>query len=97
MCIRDRYTTEATEEICPARISVEMTNRVQETAIKVFRIIQGRGFARVDMIIKGEEIFVLDINTIPGLTPNSLFPKEAKAMGISYSRMLDRLIEMALK
>lgn len=91
-----KYTNSMSEEICPARISKEMTKKVQDLSIKVFKAIGGRGFSRVDMIIKEEVAYVLEINTIPGLTPNSLLPKEAKAMGISYSQMLDEIIRLAL-
>ena len=62
--------------------------------MEIFKTIGCRGFARVDIIIKGNrELYVLEINTIPGLTPQSLLPKEAAAVGISYSQLLDKIIE----
>lgn len=91
-----KYTDNMCEEICPARISKRVTKKVQDLSLKIFKAIEGRGFARVDMIIKNDEPYVLEINTIPGLTPNSLLPKEAKAAGYSYSQMLDKIIELAL-
>lgn len=91
-----KYNDGGAREICPARLSEEMTRKIQKIAIKVFRTIGGKDFARVDMIIKGEDVYVLDINTLPGLTPNSLLPKEAKAAGYSYSQMLDKIIELAI-
>ncbi|MCX6726821.1 MAG: D-alanine--D-alanine ligase [Candidatus Shapirobacteria bacterium] len=91
-----KYTDGKSEEICPARLTVEVTKKVQETALKVFKIIGGKGFGRVDMIIRDDIPYVLEINTIPGLTSNSLLPKEAKAAGYSYSQMLDKIIELAL-
>lgn len=90
-----KYTDGMSEEICPARISDEVTDRVQDYAVRVFKGIGGRGFARVDMIIRDNQPYVLEINTIPGLTPNSLLPKEAKAAGMSYPQLLDRIIELA--
>ncbi len=66
-------------------------------AIKVFQAINCRGFGRVDMIISRNKPYVLEINTIPGLTPVSLFPKEAAAAGISYRQLLERIIELALE
>ena len=90
-----KYTEGMSQEICPARISGEMTKRVQNLALKVFKIIGGKGYARVDMIIKNDLIYVLEINTLPGMTPNSLLPKEARAAGISYPQLLDRIIELA--
>ena len=85
------------EEIVPARISEKLTKQVQDLAIKVYKAINCRGFGRVDMIISEGKPYVLEINTIPGLTPLSLFPKEAAAAGISYPQLLDRLIELALE
>lgn len=92
-----KYTDGKCEEIVPARLSKEVTKKVQDISIKVFNLIGGKGFARVDFIIRKDEPVILEINTIPGLTPNSLLPKEAKAMRVSYSELLDRLIELALE
>ena len=66
-------------------------------AVSAYQTISCRGFGRVDMIIKDDQIYVLEINTIPGLTPVSLFPKAAKAAGISYQKLLDRIIQFALE
>lgn len=90
-----KYTPGRSEEIVPARIPKSLTKKVQQTAAKVFQTIGARGFARVDMIIKGKTPVVLEINTIPGLTPVSILPKEAAAAGISYSMLLERIIELA--
>lgn len=90
-----KYSDGGALEICPAEIGKILTKKVSDTAIKVFKAIDGRGFARVDMIIKNEQVYVLDINTLPGLTPNSLLPKEAKAMGISYGQLLEKIIELS--
>lgn len=91
-----KYNAEKCDEIVPARISDEMTKKVQEIAVKVYETINCRGFGRVDMIIKKDIPYVLEINTIPGLTPTSLLPQEAKAAGISYSQLLDKVIKYAL-
>jgi len=92
-----KYQSEMCEEIVPARISARLARQVQNLAVKVFQAIDCRGFGRVDIIISRGKPYVLEINTIPGLTPNSLFPQEAAAAGISYSQLLDRLIELALE
>ncbi|MFA6007090.1 MAG: D-alanine--D-alanine ligase [Candidatus Shapirobacteria bacterium] len=91
-----KYSDGGAQEICPARLNKEITKKIQGIAIKVFKIIGGKDFARVDMMVRNGEIYVLDINTLPGLTPNSLLPKEAKAVGYSYSQMLDKMIELGL-
>ncbi|MFZ5366442.1 MAG: D-alanine--D-alanine ligase family protein [Patescibacteria group bacterium] len=92
-----KYDETKCDEIVPARISRKLTKKVQDLAIRVFKAIDCRGFGRVDMIISQGKPFVLEINTIPGLTPVSLFPKEASAAGISYSELLDRIISLALE
>jgi D-alanine-D-alanine ligase len=92
-----KYTDGKCEEIVPARLSDEITKKIQNISLEVFKLIGGRGFARVDFIVQGEQPIVLEINTIPGLTPNSLLPKEAMAVGINYSRLLDKIIEFVLK
>lgn len=93
-----KYTNGKCEEIVPARISEETTKTIQEYSLKVFELTGARGFIRVDYIVKnGTDPIVLEMNTIPGLTPNSLLPKEAKGAGIEYSQMLDKMIELALE
>jgi len=92
-----KYDETQRDEIVPARISKRLTRKVQDLAIQVFKAIDCRGFGRVDMIISRGKPYVLEINTIPGLTPVSLFPQEAAAAGISYSQLLDRIIELALE
>lgn len=84
------------EEICPARISAKITKKAQNTAIRAYKAIGCKVFGRIDMIIKGDDIYVLEINTIPGLTPYSLFPKAAKVAGISYQSLLDKIIQYSL-
>ncbi|MGB6882230.1 MAG: D-alanine--D-alanine ligase, partial [Microgenomates group bacterium] len=93
-----KYLESGAEEIVPARISVKLTKRVQQMAIDVYKAIGCKGFSRVDFILKnGRRPIVLEINTIPGLTPMSLLPKAAKAAGISYSQLLDKIIKYAIK
>lgn len=92
-----KYTPGKSEEIVPARIPKSVARKVQETAVRVFKAVGARGFARVDMILQGRTPVVLEINTIPGLTPVSILPKEAAVARISYSRLLDRIINLALK
>ena len=91
-----KYVSGKSDEIVPARISAELTKMVQDTAIKVYRAIGCRGFGRVDMIISKGKPYVLEINTIPGLTPNSLLPKEAVAAGMTYSQLIEKIIQFAL-
>ena len=90
-----KYAESGSEEIVPARISKTLTEKIQKIALEVYRIVGCRGFGRVDFILKdGRTPVVLEVNTIPGLTPMSLFPKAAKAAGISYPRLLDMIIDL---
>lgn len=93
---KSKYTDNGAEEIVPARISEVLTKKVQAMAVKAYKAIGCRGVSRVDFILtKNNTPIVLEINTSPGLTPASLLPKAAKAAGISYSQLLDRIIEYA--
>lgn len=93
-----KYAESGSDEIVPARISKALTRKLKEIAVRVHRAVGCRGFSRVDFILKdGKEPIVLEINTIPGLTRMSLFPKAAKAAGYSYSRLLDKVIFYSLQ
>ncbi|MDY0040714.1 MAG: D-alanine--D-alanine ligase, partial [Desulforhabdus sp.] len=92
-----KYQPGATKEICPARISSELTQKAQEIAKRAHQALHCRGYSRTDMIVSEDEIYVLETNTIPGMTQTSLFPQAAAAAGVSFSALLDRLIELALE
>jgi len=92
-----KYTAGVTQEICPARIDDAMTEKAQACAKKAHRAIFCKGYSRTDMILMYEEIYVLETNTIPGMTPTSLLPQAAEAAGISFGDLLDRLIELSLE
>ena len=92
-----KYLPGATNEICPADISRKSAQKAQALAIRAHKALQLRAYSRTDMILTSTGgLFVLETNTIPGMTPTSLFPQAAKAAGISFSELLDRLIDMAL-
>ncbi|MDP7033633.1 MAG: D-alanine--D-alanine ligase [Planctomycetota bacterium] len=92
-----KYTPGATEEITPARISPELVREVQETSLAVHRALRLGSVSRTDFILSGGVPVVLETNTIPGLTPTSLLPQGAAASGMSFSQLLERLLECALK
>lgn len=92
-----KYSENGTKEIIPARLNNELTKKIQKIALLVYRSVGCRGFARVDFIIRdGTDPVVLEINTIPGLTSVSILPKQAQAVGISYDKLLTRIINLAL-
>ncbi len=92
-----KYQPGATQEICPARLDADLTCRVQECALTAHRALGCRGYSRTDMVVREQEIFVLETNTIPGMTATSLFPQAAKAMGLDFPQLLDTLIRLALE
>ncbi len=92
-----KYTAGATQEICPARIDADVTQKAQQYAQTAHKALYCKGYSRTDMILRGQDIFVLETNTIPGMTPTSLFPQAAQAAGISFSQLLDRLIELGIQ
>ena len=92
-----KYLPGATTEICPARISPELEKRAGEIAVICHHILGCRGISRTDMIIdRHNKIYVLETNTIPGMTPTSLVPLSAKTAGLEFSKLLDIIIETAL-
>jgi len=92
-----KYTPGATEEICPARIDEATTQKAQSYAKMAHRALCCKGYSRTDMILADGQLYVLETNTIPGMTPTSLLPQAAKAAGIDFSQLLDKLIELSLE
>ncbi len=87
----------ATLEI-PAKLPEEIIKKIQEYAVKVFKVLCCQGMARVDFFLRNDnEILVNEINTIPGFTKISMYPKLWEASGISYTELIDRLIQLAIE
>jgi D-alanine-D-alanine ligase len=84
------------QEITPARISEEMTQRVSEVAKRAYEVLKMKGFSRSEFIFVDGEPHMLEMNTIPGLTTESLIPQQAKAAGISLEDLFSNAIELAL-
>jgi len=94
-----KYFDENTELIIPAPISDELGARVRDLAVRAFRAVDCAGMARADFLLSGEtgELYVSEVNTIPGFTVVSMYPKLWEASGIPYPELIDRLIELALE
>ena len=92
-----KYQPGASKEICPAELEEAITIRAQNYALTAHRALMLRGYSRTDMIVNGDDIYVLETNTIPGMTPTSLLPQGAAAAGLDFPALLDRLIELALE
>ncbi|MBT8351240.1 MAG: D-alanine--D-alanine ligase [Deltaproteobacteria bacterium] len=92
-----KYTAGITREICPARIDDSLTAQAQTYAKMAHQALSCKGYSRTDMIIKDNGIYVLETNTIPGMTPTSLLPRAAEAAGLNFSQLLDKLIELGIE
>lgn len=93
-----KYSPDLAEEIVPAPIPDAEARRIQDVSLAAYRAFGCRGFARVDTFLQQDgQVFVSEINTIPGMTAASLFPKEAQAAGIEFPKLLSTLIELALE
>lgn len=95
----DKYLVDGASLIVPARLSAEQISDVQNKAIEIFKILRADGMARVDFLYEehGRGFLCNEINTIPGFTPISMYPKLWQASGLTYSRLLDELISLAIE
>ena len=93
----NKYTPGATEEIVPARLSENLSAQAQQIAILAHKTLGCEGATRTDMIVRNEEIFVLEVNTLPGMTATSLLPNSARSAGISFEQLCTTIVEDALK
>jgi D-alanine-D-alanine ligase len=91
-----KYTSGASDEIVPAPRPQELLERIRNVALAVHRIVGCRGISRTDMIYSNDTLFVLETNTLPGLTANSLIPKAYRAAGGTFTGLIELLIEQAL-
>ena len=95
---KNKYQKGATEEICPADISAEKFSEMADATRRAFDALRLCGYARFDYIMDGDgELWCLEANTLPGMTPTSLFPQEAAAVGIGYDELCERIAMTALK
>lgn len=94
-----KYKNSESKLTIPANINSELSDRVRDTAIKAFKAIDGKGFARVDFFVneETEDIYINEINTLPGFTEISMYPKLWEQSGLEYSKVLDELIKLALE
>lgn len=92
-----KYTPGATREVCPAPLCEAETHEAQSCARKAHEALKCRVWSRTDMMMEGEKVYVLETNTIPGMTETSLVPLAARAAGLSPAQLLDRLIELSLE
>ncbi len=94
----DKYLLNLARTVVPADLTPEQTSEIQRLAVACYKAVDCEGMARVDFLMEAAtlKLFVNEINTVPGFTAISMFPKMWEASGISYSQLIDRLIELAL-
>ena len=94
----DKYSVGGADEICPAPLDAETTARVQEAALAAHRCLGLSGCSRADFRLRDDgALFILEVNTLPGMTGASLVPKEAAAIGLSFGELLETLLAGALE
>ena len=94
----NKYAVGATEEICPGRLTEKKAKEMGEMALAVHRALGLRTYSRSDfMVDQNDNIYFLEVNTLPGMTPTSLVPQEAAAIGISYEDLCDQIVQDAMR
>ena len=95
---KNKYTAGCTEYFCPAEFDATLTRKVQDAGRAAFQAVGGRDYGRVDVMVRSDGApFVLEVNTLPGMTETSLLPKAAAAVGLSYEELCRRMIDLALQ
>ena len=95
---KNKYQAGSTIETCPAEISEELTRKIQEIAVAAYEALGIHTYARMDFMVDDKEnVYCLEANTLPGMTPTSLIPQEAKAIGMDFPDLCQRIIELSLK
>ncbi len=91
-----KYTAGKTDYVCPAELTPEAVDRCNDTAVRVFKALKGRGFPRVDLILdENGTPFVLEMNNIPGMTPTSLLPMAARKAGLEFDELVIEILKRA--
>ncbi|MFP4284177.1 MAG: D-alanine--D-alanine ligase [Desulfovermiculus sp.] len=91
-----KYTPQAAQEICPAPISWKLTSRIQELALSAHQKLGLSGYSRADFMVAEDQPYLLEVNTLPGMTGTSLFPQAAQADGLAFDQLIARLIELGM-
>ena len=93
---KNKYQAGSAVETCPAELPEDKTLEMQQIAERVFQALRLKNYARMDFMMNGEgELFCLEANTLPGMTPTSLLPQEAAAIGISFEELCEKILQYA--
>ena len=95
---KNKYQAGLTEEICPAHLDEIATRKMKEAAERAYKALGLEVYARIDFILSEECVpYCLEANTLPGMTPTSLLPQEAREAGLDYEGLCEKIIEVSLK
>ena len=94
----NKYKAGSTVETCPAEISEELTRKIQKASLAAYHALHLNSYGRIDVMMdEDENVYCLEANTLPGMTPTSLLPQEAAALGMDFPTLCEKLIEVSLK
>lgn len=89
---KQKYSEDGATEITPAKISLEKALECQEIVTKVFKLLRLKKVARIDFILKNNTFYLIEVNTIPGMSSKSILPQQADSLGISFSELISKLV-----
>jgi D-alanine-D-alanine ligase len=93
-----KYAADGADELCPAPLPEKTLELVRKTALQAHYALGLRGYSRADFILGGNNtLTLLEVNTLPGMTPNSLIPREANALGMSFEQLVQKLIDLGME
>lgn len=92
-----KYQQGGAEEICPAPVADDICRRLQQHALQAHQALRLKGCSRADFILQDDDLYLLEVNTIPGMTPTSLLPKAAAAAGMDFDALISRLMQLELE
>jgi D-alanine-D-alanine ligase len=90
-----KYTEGKTDYVCPAQLTSKEAQQCRDASVRVFKALKGRGFPRVDVILNNDIPYVLEMNTIPGMTPTSLLPMAARQGGLEFDDLVIEILKSA--